>query len=132
MERNRIYSNTIYYQVNGSGIYAQTKNCIVNWHKSYLYDNIIISNLIGIKFLKINSHIVNVNNISNNSNDGIFLNSSTSNTISYNKITNNNWNGINLTSSSLNNKLQNNNINLNNITGIFLNSNSNNKMPGAA
>jgi parallel beta-helix repeat protein len=125
IQNNYIYSNTIYMHVNGSGIYAQSDNNSVIWQNSHLYKNTIISNLIGIKLLRVNSHIVYINNISNNQNDAVCLDSSNLSTISYNSIANNNWSGVNLTNDSNNNKIQNNNITSNNQTGIFVNSNSN-------
>jgi parallel beta-helix repeat protein len=125
IQNNYIYSNTIYMHTTGCGIYAQSDNNNVTWQNSHFYKNTIISNLIGIKFLRIHSHIVYINNISNNINDGILLNSSTSNTFSYNMIAYNNWCAINLTYSSSNNKIQNNNITSNNLSGIFVKDNSN-------
>ncbi|UCE36904.1 MAG: Ig-like domain-containing protein [Thermoplasmata archaeon] len=125
VQDNFIYSNTISLQTNGSGIYAQSDNTSVSWENSHLYKNTIFSNLIGIKLLRIDSHIVYINNISNNLNDGVLLDSTNSSTISYNKIANNNWSAINITNSSHSNKIQNNNITSNNQTGIFVNGNSN-------
>jgi len=125
IQNNFIYSNIIYMHTSGSGIYAQSDNNTVTWQNSHVYKNTIISNLIGIKLLKINSHIIYINNISNNFNDAVCLDSSNASTISYNCIAYNNWSGVNLTNDSNNNKIQNNNITSNNQTGIFINSNSN-------
>ncbi len=125
MEYNEIFSNTINQHINGSGIYARSDNNSVEWQNSHFYKNTITSNLIGINFLRIQSHIVYINNISKSVSDGVLLNSSTSNTFSYNIIANNNWSAINLTNSSNDNKIQNNNITSNNQTGIFVKGNSN-------
>lgn len=123
-QNNEIYSNTVYLHNNSCGIYTQTDNCDVIWQSSNIYKNTLNSNLIGIEFQGVNSHIVYINNITNSTNDGVLLNSSSSNTFGYNKIQNNNWCGINLTSNSNSNKIQNNNISLNNQTGIYITGNS--------
>ena len=125
IQNNMIYSNTIYDHTNGNGIYTQSDNNTVTWQNSNIYNNTLDSNLIGIEFLRINSHIVNINNITNSFYDGIRLNSSTENIIGYNLIANNKENGINLKSSSSNNRIQNNNITSNSQFGIFVNGQSN-------
>jgi parallel beta-helix repeat protein len=128
IQDNHIYSNNIHKHGGGSGIYIIPNKPTPDWQSSYIYNNSIYSNLIGIRFVRIKSHIVNFNNISNNNNDGIFLYSSTYNTLRYNKITYNNKTGINLTSSSSDNKIENNNITSNNNNGILIGDNSNHNL----
>ncbi len=123
---NEIYSNNISNHFSGIGIRAETDNCKNTISQnSNVYNNTLIFNSDGIEFVSIKSHIVYINNISDNFNHGIVCDSSSGNTFSYNKIANNQGIGIELTSSSTKNKIQNNNLTSNAQTGIFINSNSN-------
>jgi parallel beta-helix repeat protein len=124
IQNNYVYSNVIHFHVNGCGIYIHSDNNTVTWENSHIYKNTINLNLIGIRLLRIDSHIVYINNISNSQNDGICLDNSNSSTISYNTIANNNLNGITLTNDSNINKIQNNNITSNNQTGISVSNDS--------
>ncbi|UCG68156.1 MAG: right-handed parallel beta-helix repeat-containing protein [Thermoplasmata archaeon] len=128
IQNNNISSNVINQHNNDYGIYIIAENVSGIWQTSYLYDNTITSNLIGIKFLRINSHDVKNNYISNNEKDGILLDISTYNTLTYNTISENNWTGINLISSSSDSIIENNNINSNNQNGIFITDSSNNAL----
>ncbi|MCK4266655.1 MAG: Ig-like domain-containing protein, partial [Thermoplasmata archaeon] len=128
IQNNDIYSNNITNHASGSGIYFRADNPAATWEESNFYNNTITSNLIGIQFLRIKTHVVYDNNISNNNNDAMLLQESISNTFRYNMILNNNWTGINLTSASTNNNIQNNNITSNNQTGILIIGNSNSNL----
>jgi parallel beta-helix repeat protein len=123
-ENNEIFLNDIYWHNTSSGINARTDNSTVSWQSSNIYKNTLDSNLIGLKFLRIRSHIVYINNITNNKNDGVLLEDSYSNTFGYNKIAFNFGNGIHLINNSKTNKIQNNNITQNSLTGIYVIGNS--------
>jgi nitrous oxidase accessory protein NosD len=123
-ENNEFYLNNIYWHNTSYGIYGQTDNATVSWQNSFLYKNQLESNFIGLKFLRIKSHIIYISNITNNKNDGALLEESCSNTFGYNYISSNQANGIKLTTNSKSNKIQNNNISTNSLTGIYVLGNS--------
>jgi parallel beta-helix repeat protein len=126
---NELYSNNIYNNVKGSGIYAEIDNCnISSWQKSVYINNTINYNSEGIRLIKMKSQVVNLNNISNNLNNGITLDSSSDNIFGYNKIRNNNGNGVELTAKSSYNKVRNNNFTGNNQSAVAVNYNSNNNI----
>jgi parallel beta-helix repeat protein len=131
IQNNNIYSNTIYQhtgtftgQYVNSGIYIRAENPTLPWQESHIYDNKIISNSFGILFVRMRSHVVYVNNISNNK-VGVLLHDSDGNTFRYNNVTYNDFVGFNITSSSTNNLLENNNITANNKTGLLITGGSN-------
>jgi parallel beta-helix repeat protein len=126
---NEYYSNIIFNNTKGSGIYAELDNCnVTNWQKSVIINNTLNYNSIGIQFIKMRSQIANLNNISNNSNNGIFLDSSTDNIFGYNRIWNNYMNGVELTTGSTYNKVRNNNFTGNKNGAVAVNYNSNNNI----
>jgi parallel beta-helix repeat protein len=121
---NAIYSNRILLH-NDVGLSLQIDNVNSSWKYSNIYNNTIHSNLVGINLDNIQSHIININNITSNTWDGIHLASSNFNTIGYNKILYNKKNGIQLSYASKNNRIQNNNFTSNQFYGIYVHSKSN-------
>jgi len=125
IQNNNIQSNAINQHSSGSGVIFITDNPAGTWSPSNLYNNTITSNLIGIQFVRIKSHVISSTNISNSGNDGIYLEDSPFNTIHYNTIQNSSRTGVNLINSS-NNVIRNNNITGSGQTGIsVISSNTN-------
>jgi len=128
---NLVDEKPIYYLIGESDIIidsssnAGTVYCI-NCDNITIYDLILKNNCHGIYFYNTNSSQAKNNQIVDCEN-GIYIESSSSNIISKNYANDNEWYGIDIYESS-NSTITNNNVGSNNYNGIFLYSSSNNSI----
>ncbi|MCZ7405259.1 MAG: right-handed parallel beta-helix repeat-containing protein, partial [Candidatus Methanoperedens sp.] len=97
-----------------NGIYIQSSNNTITNNTA---DNTVSPNNIGINLENSNNNILINNTLTSNTNDGIYLHSSSNNTLTNNNASSNFY-GIDIETSS-NNKLANNTANSNNNYGIY-------------
>ncbi len=120
---NNLITNNKIKDNSGKGIYFNIKWYVHTIYNNTIYNNDIYNNDYGIYFNRTNSNNITGNNISSNTNDGIYIENSVSDNVFDNLIYDNNY-GIYLDGSSYSN------IKENNITknkdGVFVYGNYNN------